>query len=76
MGLLAQFYPLKYPANTWLLVGCVAAYCLLSAALTLLSHSEHDAVAFTRAAPGRAALVVASRMPRHQDLYTLRLAAR
>ena len=76
MGLLAQFYPLKYPANAPLLVGCVVAYCLLSLAMALLAHYERDAVAFSRAAPARAALVVASSMPRHQDLYTLRLAAR
>lgn len=32
--MLAQFYPKKYPANFWLLLGCVAAYVVLSTLMT------------------------------------------
>lgn len=34
LALLAQFYPKKYPANFWLLLGCVAAYVVLSTLMT------------------------------------------
>lgn len=49
MACLAQFYPQKYPANAWLLVGCVSTYALLSAAMTLVATVlEQDAIAFTQ----------------------------
>lgn len=31
---LAQFYPQKYPASTWLLAGCVAAYMVVTSLMT------------------------------------------
>mgnify|MGYP001810383177 CR=1 FL=1 len=31
---MAQFYPKKYPDNFWVLLGCVAAYVVLSTAMT------------------------------------------
>lgn len=49
MALLAQFYPLKYPASFWLLVCCVTTYTVLSTAMSLVTmFLEHDAIAFTK----------------------------
>ena len=78
MACLAQFYPLKYPANFWLLAGCVAAYTVLSGLMTLVAMVlEKDATALTRAVPGGPpALTVSTHMPRFQETYTLRIAPR
>ncbi|KAI7841303.1 hypothetical protein COHA_004922 [Chlorella ohadii] len=75
---LAQFYPKKYPANFWLLACCVASYVVLSTLMTVVATLwEKDAIVMTKARPGGPpALVVSSKMPRFQDLYTLRVALR
>lgn len=75
---LAQFYPKKYPANFWLLVGCVAAYMVLSTLMTVVAAVfERDAIALTRAVPGGPpALAISTRLPRFQETYTLRIAPR
>ncbi|PRW59420.1 putative signal peptidase complex subunit 2 [Chlorella sorokiniana] len=75
---LAQFWPKKYPANTWVLAGCVAAYVVLSTLMTLVATVwEKEAIVFTKARPGGSpVLVVSSKLPRFQDLYTLRVALR
>jgi signal peptidase complex subunit 2 len=75
---LAQFYPKKYPANFWLLVGCVAVYVVLSTLMTVVAAVfERDAIALTRTVPGGPpALAISTRLPRFQETYTLRIATR
>lgn len=52
MACLAQFYPLKYPASFWLLVGCVSTYAVLSALMTYVAAVlERDGFAFTQPNP-------------------------
>ena len=47
-ALVAQFYPRKFPDNYWLLVICVAAYALCTAALNMfITYVEGDAILFT-----------------------------
>jgi hypothetical protein len=84
LGLLAiliacvgQFYPAKYPANFWLLVFCVSTYTVLSGSISLLGMLvEKDQFAFTQPSSDGVALVLGSKMPRHQDVYTLHIAPR
>lgn len=44
LALLAQFYPKKYPANFWLLLGCVVAYVVLSTLMTGQRSGERRAL--------------------------------
>ncbi|KAL4425565.1 hypothetical protein ABPG75_009581 [Micractinium tetrahymenae] len=79
LALLAQFYPKKHPSNFWLLVGCVAAYVVLSTLMTVIAAVfEKDAILFTKAGgPGGApALAVSSKLPRVGDTYTLTIVPR
>ncbi|KAK9828910.1 hypothetical protein WJX72_002748 [[Myrmecia] bisecta] len=75
IALLAQFYPKKYPANWGLLLGCVVAYVICTAALNLFTTLyEGDAFLITKpkkGAPEQAALRVTSKLPRYSTQYTL-----
>ena len=45
----AQFGPGKFPANWWTVVGCVAAYCIISLVLNVyLYYFENDACLLTK----------------------------
>lgn len=75
LALLAQFYPSKFPANFWLLVGCVSAYATLSFVLTLIAlFWEKDAIAFTNESDKRPSLVISSKLPKYKDEYILKIA--
>lgn len=48
VALLAQFYPLKFPANVPLLVSCIVVYVLLNLALQYLAtFKEKNHILFT-----------------------------
>ena len=54
LALLAQFYPVKFPANYNVLVACVAGYCVFNTLLQLyISYVEKGIVLFTRPKPGK-----------------------
>lgn len=74
----AYFYPKKHGENFWLLLGCIVTYVILSTLMTVIATVyEKDAITFTCAVPGGApALAISSRLPRFQDLYTLRVQPR
>lgn len=76
---LAQFYPLKYPANFWLLVCCVSVYAALSTAMTyVITFLEKDCFLFTKPNSSKCgvSLAIASRLPKYQDQYELRIQLR
>ncbi|PSC77014.1 putative signal peptidase complex subunit 2 [Micractinium conductrix] len=80
LACVAQFYPKKYPDNFWVLLGCVAAYVVLSTAMTVVATVwEKDAVLFTRGlrqGGGPPALAVSTRLPRFQETFTLTITPR
>ncbi|KAL4426693.1 hypothetical protein ABPG77_004749 [Micractinium sp. CCAP 211/92] len=79
LALLAQFYPKKYPANFWLLLGCVAAYVVLSTLMTVVaSVFEKDAILLTKGGGPKGAppLAVSSKLPRFGTKYTLSIVPR
>lgn len=77
MACVGQFYPKRLPNTPLVLAVCVASYALLSVALTAIGTLlERDAIALTRGGPGAGApprIALASRLPRFQDTYTLRI---
>ena len=66
---IGQFYPGKLPDTFWPVLACVVSYFTLSMALTAYTtFIEKDTIAQTR---GQADLIIRSKMPRFQDVYTL-----
>lgn len=66
---IGQFYPGKLPDTFWPVLACVVSYFALSLALTAYTtFIEKDTIAQTR---GQADLIIRSKMPRFQDVYTL-----
>ncbi|PNW75367.1 hypothetical protein CHLRE_12g524200v5 [Chlamydomonas reinhardtii] len=71
-GLLAQFGPGKFPANWWMVFGCVVAYLVLTTLLNLYSWKvEGEAFLVTRPFRGGKGVRVSSRMGRWSDEFTL-----
>lgn len=74
MACVAQFYPGKYPATTWVLVTCVSLYTVLSTALSgLHTFIEKDTITLTT---GKGNYIIRSKLPRYQDQYTLAIRPR
>ncbi|KAL4521568.1 hypothetical protein Ndes2437B_g07855 [Nannochloris sp. 'desiccata'] len=66
---IGQFYPGKLPDTFYPVLACVVSYFTLSLALTVYTtFIEKDTIAQTR---GKADLIIRSKMPRFQDVYTL-----
>jgi len=76
---LAQFYPLKFPANVNLLLVCIGIYILLNLALHFLSIvKEKNHILFTHPKTGSyttTGLAISSKLPRFSSQYTLRIAS-
>ena len=80
-ALLAQFYPVPFPKNDWLLVACVLSYFALNTLLQAFCYYvERDIILLTRGKQGAPAtgrgLTLSSSLPRYSDQYTLSLQAR
>eukprot|EP00958_Prasinococcus_capsulatus_P010309 scaffold1006_cov408-Prasinococcus_capsulatus_cf.AAC.2 len=77
-AIVAQFYPEKFPENVSVLMACIGGYILFNLVLQLfINYKEVDNILFTHAKdtakfvnPG---ILVASRMDRFQDVYTLEI---
>jgi hypothetical protein len=72
-ALLAQFYPLPFPANVWLLGGCVAVYFALSGVLQfMVTFLDKDAIYASKppAGGGERAWIRTS-LPRGEQMYTV-----
>lgn len=69
MACVGQFYPGKTTDAFYPVLACVVFYFTLSLALTVYTtFIEKDTIAQTR---GKADLIIRSKMPRFQDVYTL-----
>lgn len=80
-ALVAQFYPLPFPKNYWLLVACVTLYFLLNTALQAFCYFiEGDIILLTRPKQGAVStdkgLRLSSSLQRFGHHYTLTLRAR
>jgi signal peptidase complex subunit 2 len=70
-ALLAQFYPLPFPANWWLLGGCVVVYFALSGVLQLIVTFVDKDVVYTSKPPGVGARArIRTALPRGSQVYT------
>jgi hypothetical protein len=66
---IGQFYPGKVSDTFYPVLACVVSYFTLSLALTVFTtFIEKDTIAQTR---GKADLIIRSKMPNFQDVYTL-----
>jgi len=72
-ALLAQFYPLPFPASRPLLAACVAVYFALSGVYqAVTTFVDRDAVFFGARGPGgRPPCVVRARMGKYESVYRL-----
>jgi signal peptidase complex subunit 2 len=77
-ALVAQFYPMPFPDNYWLLLACVVAYFLLNTLLqAFVFLHEGDIILTTHSRqPLPFGLALSSSMPRYSDIYTLTLRAK
>jgi signal peptidase complex subunit 2 len=80
-ALLAQFYPVPFPRNYWLLVACVLSYFTLNTLLQAFCYYvERDTILLTKGKEGAPrtgrGLKLSSSLPRYSDQYTLSLQAR
>ncbi|CAO2825882.1 unnamed protein product [Amaranthus hypochondriacus] len=75
IGLVAQFYPQKFPYNKNFLIGCIILYIVFNGLLQLIIYTkEKNAIMFTYPPLGSynaTGLVVSSKLPRFSDMYTL-----
>lgn len=73
-GCVAQFYPLPFPANRWLLAICVVVYYGLSAVLQAMTWWVERDYIYSSAAGSKAKsprIHLRSQMPRFQEHYTV-----
>ena len=80
-ALLAQFDPVPFPRNYWLLVACVMSYFALNTLLQAFCYYvERDTILLTRGKQGAPrtgrGLTLSSSLPRYSDQYTLSVQAR
>ena len=77
LALLAQFYPVKFPANYNVLLACVVGYCVFNTLLQLyITYVEKGIVLFTKPKQGgqattAAGLAVRCKMPRFSEELTI-----
>ena len=73
-ALVAQFYPLTFPDNIWLLGACVAIYFLLSGVLQyMVTFLDKDLVYTSLPLEGGRVARLHTRLPKGTQTYTLRV---
>jgi len=79
IALAAQFYPKKFPENKNFLIGCIILYVIFNILLQyIILTREKQHILFTHPFPGSfssTGLAISSKLPRHSDMYTLRIAS-
>ena len=73
-ALLAQFYPLAFPDNIWLLGACVAVYFFLSGVLQyMVTFLDQDLVYTSQPLEGGRVARLHTRLPKGSQTYSLRV---